>query len=225
MKRRKNKNINVPVMADERGFTLLETILALSIVTVIVGVLLMAMRLGISSWEKGGYYVEVTGMKRSLVEMLNRDLSSIYPYMADSESGGSDEKEFVFMGKPDSILFVTSSRTSVTIIPWGGLRWVHYGVDEGGFVIREKTVPSESMLDEEGGERFEMEPGVSAVDFSYFGEDGWVESWNMTDTQRLPGAVKARFSFTDDRETQSMIIPVALMQPTYNGGLAEQGRL
>lgn len=212
------------IIGDQRGFTLLETIIALSIVAVIVGVLLMAMRLGISSWEKGESYVEATSVKRSLVEMLAMDVSSIYPYSVDSQSGLSDEKVYVFMGKPHSIVFVTSSRTSVTGIPWGGLRWVRYGVDEGGLIIREKTVPGETMLDEEGGAAFELEPGVSEIDFQYLGEEGWVESWDMAYKRKLPGAVKAKLSFGDGRAPLSMTMPISLMQPGYNGGVAERGR-
>ena len=188
-----------PIIRDQRGFTLLETILALSIVAVIVGVLLMAMRLGISSWEKGEHYVEATGAKRLLVEMLDKDVSSIYPYTVSSDDSMSDEEEYVFIGKPQSVVFVTSSRASITGIPWGGLRWVRYGMGRGGLVIREKTVPTETLLDERGGAIFEMDSGVNAVGFKYFGREGWEESWDMAYKQRLPSAIKVQLFFRDDR--------------------------
>lgn len=211
-------------LGDQRGFTLLETILAMSIVVVIVGVLLMAMRLGISSWDKGESYVEATSAKRYLVEMLVMDVSSIYPYAVDSPLSVTDEKDFVFFGKPHSIVFVTAARTSVTGIPWGGFRWVRYGVDEGGLKIREKTVPSDAMLEEDGGAEFALEPGVSGIDFSYYGDDGWQESWDMAAKQKLPGAVKAKISFKDGRTPLAMTMPVSIMQPMSNASAAGPGK-
>src|SRR3972149_6610878 len=74
--------------AGERGFTLIETLLATSILIMLLAILLSAFRLGIRSWEKGEAAVDSIAARRAILSRLPKDVGSMFQYSQDSGAGG-----------------------------------------------------------------------------------------------------------------------------------------
>ena len=96
------------------GFTLLELILAMSIVAIIVALGLGGGRLGISARDVGEQKVETYQRLRIISEQLKQKLQSTYPVFVSQKDGvpgvtvsNSSKRILAFEGNTDSIRFVT----------------------------------------------------------------------------------------------------------------------
>lgn len=190
------------------GFTLIEVVLALSILVILLGVLFSAIRLGIRSWEKGESAVEESAVRRYIATRLARDIGSMYPYIQnDGESA-----KYLFNGSADSFGFVTASERYADNLPWGGARWVLYSAGDKGLMVAEKTVPSRDVEKPEGGSIFILSPQVKEIRFEYMGPDGWEKSWNADDKGRLPSSVRSSVTFKDGRAPLTLTVQVGITQ-------------
>ena len=122
----------------EAGFTLLELIVTLTILTVIIVLAFGAFRLGIKAWETGDERVEFFYGMKYLVDLMEKEISSIRPYfLKDSEN--EDEKLF-FEGKPNFISFISSIKNNSA----GIVRKVSFSLegDEKQLVMTEEFIQS-----------------------------------------------------------------------------------
>lgn len=186
---------------SERGFTLIETLLTLTILGVLVVLLLSAMRLGLRSWEKGEASVEEISVRRHLFSKLTGEMASVYPYSLKSEG----QKQYAFRGDSESIGFVTASPSIRPGRPDGGIKWVSYSLSEDGLFVREKVITSENLMEESGGYLSEIEPDVKKVSFEYKGDSGWEKTWDIESKKELPKAVKVLVNFKDGKTAFTML--------------------
>lgn len=180
---------------DDRGFTLLETILTMVILVVMLGIVLSAMRIGIRSWEKGEAAAENAAAVRTITSRLSKEIGSAYPYK--DRIDGADR--VLFTGGPGTLGFVTVN-PGLPGLPWGGAKWVYYSLSGGVFTVREKTVPEPGAFKDEGGRLVELDRNVAAVSFEYLGEDGWEKSWDAEYKKSLPASIRVNISFSDGRK-------------------------
>ena len=102
---------------NQKGFTLLELILAMSIVAIIVALGLGGVRLGISARDVGEQKVDIYQRLRIISEQLKQKLQSTYPVFVSEVNGVPGAKDcslsskrlLAFEGNTDSIRFVTFS--------------------------------------------------------------------------------------------------------------------
>ena len=101
---------------NQKGFTLLELILAMSIVAIIVALGLGGVRLGISARDVGEQKVDIYQRLRIISEQLKQKLQSTYPVFVSEVNGVlgatvplSSKRLLAFEGNTDSIRFVTFS--------------------------------------------------------------------------------------------------------------------
>ena len=99
---------------NQKGFTLLELILAMSIVAIIVALGLGGVRLGISARDVGEQKVETYQRLRIISEQLKQKLQSTYPVFVSQKDGVpgvtvpvTSKRILAFEGNTDSIRFVT----------------------------------------------------------------------------------------------------------------------
>jgi prepilin-type N-terminal cleavage/methylation domain-containing protein len=99
---------------NQMGFTLLELILAMSIVAIIVALGLGGVRLGISARDVGEQKVETYQRLRIISEQLKQNIQSTYPVFVSQQDGvhgvtvpKSSKRILAFEGNTDSIRFVT----------------------------------------------------------------------------------------------------------------------
>jgi prepilin-type N-terminal cleavage/methylation domain-containing protein len=191
---------------EDRGFTLVETIMTLAILVVLLGIVFSALRLGIRSWEKGEAVIESSAAKRTITSKFAGEIGSAYPYTEKTEGGSL----VLFSGGQAALGFVTAGGYGLYGAPWGGAKWVYYSVRDGKLTVREKTVPAVNVRADEGGRLIELDEGVAAIAFEYLGEDGWVETWDAAGENGLPMAVKINISFNDGRKAATESVPLGM---------------
>jgi len=216
--RRKNKTImpmlftergragyGAALAGDESGFTLIETVLSLSILVVMIGLVLSSLRLGQRSMEKGEQALNDATARRFITKRVASDVTSMYLY-SEKKYG---QKTYLFSGAESDFAFVTTHRAGATGLPRGGTTFVRYAVGRGGLIVSEKTLPLMDAAQKQESRAFTLGPEVSRVSFMYLGDKGWVKKWNMASEQRLPLAVQAEFFFKSSlREPLVVLAPV-----------------
>ncbi len=194
------------MIKGEKGFTLIETILSLSILVILLGLVLSSLRLGQSSWERGEGAVVEAASRRFVVKRFSEDIGSMYLY-SELQNGN---KEYLLNAGEKEFGFVTVNRAGTAGFTWGGARLVSYFAGEEGLTVRERTLPQVSE-DPSLGERLTLlAPEVEKVIFEYLGEGGWVNTWSIKKEGRLPVAVRAEFSFNGDKSQLVVTAPVGV---------------
>ena len=174
----------------QRGFTLIELILALSIVAAMLTIVFGGLRVGIRAWQRGGERSEALQHARSLAALLAQSLGGTAAYLAPAPAGA--QAEVLFQGQPDRLGFVTTSPP----FPLPGtiaFTAVMLSVDEGeqiGFAIREKAMPNEDPFEETPP--ILVDPTLTAVRFRYMRdvEGSWEEVWDGAQERALPRAIE-----------------------------------
>ncbi|MGA1863513.1 MAG: prepilin-type N-terminal cleavage/methylation domain-containing protein [bacterium] len=104
----------------ETGFTLLELMISITILSLIMGVILGAMRLGTRAWEAGEKRIDRLQRMRITYDIISEDIKSILPsgIKKKSDQGsqyicpkgkGCSQKAALFIGESDRIKFVSTN--------------------------------------------------------------------------------------------------------------------
>lgn len=169
-----------------QGFTLLELIIALTILTLVTLIVGSGLRITIRAWDKGELETGQTQRLRILSGMLSYQLKSAYPYVIKTE----DREGIVFTGTKDSLLFVTT----VADREMGGLKWVKYTYKDGNLFYNEGLLPDKELekTTEDDGDIIDTE--INKVEFEYLDQEGeWKDSWEEEET--LPQAVRISIGY------------------------------
>ena len=177
---------------QKNGFTLIELIIAITILSLITVIIGGAFRLGIQAWEKGEKETGDSQRLRVLSSLLSQQLKSFYPYEIKMED--KDEKVVLFKGESDSITFVTT----LTDSSYGGFKWVKYVFRDGALFYMEGLLPDkkfqEKIKDKNKDKEEIIDKNLDELQFSYlsFDDEEWKESWDFGEDP--PGAVKVNLS-------------------------------
>lgn len=183
-----NKKIPDAILS-KTGFTILELIVSITILTFIALIMGQGFRIGVNSWEKGEAETVETQKLRILSGMLTQQLKSFYLYRTKLED--EDKENILFKGENDSILFVTTLADS----SFGGLKWVRYSYKEGVLYYKEGLLPDKEVMENIEGDEEILDSDIEEVVFEYyFGhEDEWKESWD--DEESFPESVSVKLSY------------------------------
>jgi general secretion pathway protein J len=178
---------NLRFLREKTGFTLLELILALTILSMVALIIGSGFRLGIKAWEKGESEARETQRLRALSGLISQNVKSAYPYNMKIEQ----EKVVVFEGDANSLLFVTSF-----VEPrGGGFKWVRYSYSEGSLVFTEGKLPDKNFLDKIAENEEVIDSDIGEVTFEYLSsfEEEWQESWDLG--EGIPVAVRVKIAY------------------------------
>ena len=181
--------------SPQRGFTLVEVVIALTIVATLLVVMFGSLRVGLSAWQRGDERAEVLDRARSLNQIVTRSLGAAHPYTTKGEPGESPR--LLFEGGPDRVAFVTSAPPFPTAAPIA-FTAVTLSREAGpvpGLAVRQKPLPNDKPFDPEV-EPSLREGTVSDVRFRYLRESdrAWTESWDAAQERALPMAVEITLS-------------------------------
>jgi len=178
--------VNV-IKRKEQGFTLLELLISLTILTMVTVIIGAGLRLAMNAWEKGDIETDETQRLRILSSMFSQQLKSVFPYTIEIDS----EQVIVFEGDKNSILFVTTTDD----ILYGGLKWIRYDYKDRTLYYKEGLLPDKELIDNIEGDEEILDSEIGEVTFEYFvaHADEWRESWDFNDS--LPDAVKIKISY------------------------------
>lgn len=202
-------------LRGEGGFTLIETILSLSITVVILALLFSSFRLGYRSWERGERIIEEASTRRFLSENFSADVAAAYLYLQDING----QPAYIFKGSADEFGFVTANRSGGAVGRLGGPAFVRYSSVDEGLLVAEQRLPiiDRSDMESMGGLDSDslyssggLEPSVRRVSFEYMGDGGWVRSWNIDFRKALPRSVRAEFFFTDSKRPLKVTVPIGI---------------
>jgi general secretion pathway protein J len=204
------------------GFTLLEMLLAISIFAMIATVIFSSFNIGIRSWQRGGRDVDFYQRMRATGEVLQRQISSAFPYRITPGELDTSANFLAFFGEPNSLKFVTYANMHKRT---GGLSLVELWAEENqGLLLAEApalatdhaTLDAIDLRDPE--RRVSVSPDVTGISFRYFDqktdrdEGEWVETWDPRHAgTRLPRFVEISLTFVDQRQTEfehRLIVPV-----------------
>ena len=171
----------------EQGFTLLELLISLTILTMVTVIIGAGLRLAMNAWEKGDIETGETQKLRILSSMFSQQLKSVFPYMTEIDS----EQVIVFEGDKNSILFVTTTDD----ILYGGLKWIRYDYKDETLYYKEGLLPDKELIDNIEGDEEILDSEIGEVTFEYFvaHADEWRDSWDFRDV--FPDAVKIKISY------------------------------
>ena len=199
-----------------KGFTLIELVIALSLSVVIVVILLAAMRLAYKSQSKGAEKVEMAQKFRLLEDRLTWMLRGTYPLFVNKTD--TTEEKIYFKGESDQVGFVTSSVDSYGKGPedLAGLTWISVFIDREGLKMREKVFFLEDVFENEGGKVYMLDPEVKMLDLEYYDipedekQGDWVSYWDPEEKTYLPEAVK--FKITLEHEGKTIVLPEIIVR-------------
>ena len=174
----------------QRGFTLIEVILALSLVGALLVITFGGLRVGLAAWRQGDERAEVQQHARSVVQVISRALAGVHPYLqtpAPGEQGG-----LLFDGDSERVAFVTVAPPFPAAAPiaFTAVTLSHEAGSQPGLVIRQKVLPNRGAFERVSPTL--ADPAVTALRFRYLREStgGWEDRWDARREKALPSAVQ-----------------------------------
>ncbi len=184
----------------DRGFTLIELMVGMTVLGIIVLIIFGVFRLGLSAWDKGEAVQKDDQKNRIIAQLIFRQIKSAFPYRVKTEKAEGDF--LVFEGKAQTLKFV-SALPLKTRYP-EGLVYAVYEFEEGAggsrVIFYERRVVNRNFTDDpprkEDG--VVLWDNISEIHFEYFrGEDRektrpaeWVDEWSAKEEKQLPLAVR-----------------------------------
>ena len=197
-------------LSPEKGFTLLELILSISILSLVMVTIYGTLSMGSRTWEKGERDIEKIQRMRVVMNLLAREIKSTFPYKVTPSELDTHKEFYAFDGKKDSISFVSS-------VPLrgekGGLSWLTFWVeeDEGLVVVEQDALRADIFEERDSLDKDLMEvldPRVTDIRFEYYklksgkeegeGEGEWEEKWDAEKEKTLPNAVSVELTFEEE---------------------------
>lgn len=177
----------------ERGFTLLELLIALSIVAALLAILLGGLRVGLAAWRQGEDRAEAHQHLRSLAELLSRSVAGTFPYRMAPQPGGS--RAIQFQGEEQRLAFVTLSPPFPLAAPiaFTAVTLAYESGERTGLSVKEKALPNLDPFEVETPVL--VDPAVTELTFRYLRPGGgWEERWDGAAENGLPQAVEIRLT-------------------------------
>jgi general secretion pathway protein J len=190
------------------GFTLLELLMSLSILSIIVVIIFGALRIGARAWEKGEQEIDARQRHRIVLDLMKRQLSSI----CLEEIKKEDQASFFLKGDSKSLEFASG----ISMHPGNAAEivYVKYQVRTGETtgerlfffeknLVLTETDPDSAELEDEAFH--ELLPEVHSVVFEYLktpggdaGDYEWQPLWEPEKDGKVPVAVKIVLKETDE---------------------------
>jgi type II secretion system protein J len=205
-----------------RGFTLLELMIAMTILSMLSLSLYGVISLGATSAGAGERRSEQTRRYRTAVGVMLRQLRSAAPvYIANDDE--DDEQQVpakpYFLGEKDSLEFATAAPQGANA---AGLALVHYWVEDGKLMMSE--TPYFLAYDEKGLEDYAealtlqttLLYDVKDLTFEFqrsdYESEEWEDEWDASDEDALPAGVRITM------EPEVAVVPAISYEiPVYVG--------
>lgn len=174
---------------DDRGFTLLELLIALAIVGALLTVAFGGLRVAAAAWRQGEDRAEAHQHARGMAIVLARALGAAYPYRAPR--GLAPDATLLFDGTERRIEFVSAATPFPFAVPVA-FTAVVISLEEGerpGLAVRQRALPNREPFTE--APVVFHDPTVTSLAFAYLDADGtWRESWDGAAENATPRAIR-----------------------------------
>jgi general secretion pathway protein J len=188
---------------QDRGFTLLEALVALLVLSLIMTAAFGALRIGGRSWEAGLAYTNETEELRSITGFLRRQFGQLLTTTWQDDA----EKRIAFEGENDRVRFIAPAPQQLDA---AGLLMFTLSAEYDD--LDRRLILSHAPLDP-GAEGFDASPeaerlvlmeDLEKVSFSYYGRKqttdspGWHARWEV-DAEVFPEMIRIRIDANEDK--------------------------
>jgi general secretion pathway protein J len=187
------------------GFTLIEVVIALTLVAALLAITFSGLRVGLAAWRRGDARAEHLQRVRSLNQLLVRAVGGAHPYRIDA--AGAEPAPPAFQGERDRLAFVTA-RAPMPLTSPIAFTAVALSHDDAGLTIREGALPNRDPF--AGLAPVLVDPSVAALQFRYLRSEDrtWAERWDAATEQALPAAVEITFA-----DQPPLVVPIRVVTP------------
>jgi prepilin-type N-terminal cleavage/methylation domain-containing protein len=207
---------------SQSGFTLLEMIVAVTLVAMMAVGLWAVFRISVRSWSRGTEFMDTNQHNRSILDLVRKQLASAHGlFVPDPEQLGNSF--LPFSGNDSSLHFISLSSLRFRDNP--GLTWVSYAVDQGSngeyALVERETRYLGRMPDEDisaiGSKAIPIFQNLSSCLFEYFDSGdsnnppSWVREWDGKKLNRMPLAVSLTMISRDPKGNtlnRHIVIPI-----------------
>jgi general secretion pathway protein J len=199
------------------GFTLIELVVAMTILGAMMLLLYSGLSFGLRSWDVGDAVGRGAADRRIGEHFVRRELGELFPMRWKDAT----RLRFAFEGTPQSLRFVSSRPAGIAM---GGLSLV--GLEVAGDaragnrnLVMRRAMPddnAESFAPLDQAEPAVMIAGVEAVEFAYFGAENdftdpkWNDDWPYA--ARVPLMIRIRIKRTDGTVLPEMVVRLMLSE-------------
>jgi general secretion pathway protein J len=205
-----------------RGFTLLEVLLALTLLAMMMGMIYASLNIGIRAWDAGDARVAEASNWRMVERFLRREVGQVFP----TRWRGSTQPYVAFEGTKSGLRYVTSLNLDAALQNGSaaGLQWAELALTSDGVLLlnRQPFDNSAQNFDTLGSPSREtlasgtvippvrLMEGVTGFEIAYFGSENdvadptWRDEWR--DTARLPRLIRLSIETSRGRDVPPLII-------------------
>jgi prepilin-type N-terminal cleavage/methylation domain-containing protein len=212
-------------IAQECGFTLVEILVAVTLVAMMAVGLWAALRISISSWARGTENIDASQRNRSILDLVRKQMGSTYGAISPVDLLTGAIAYPIFSGSGTSVQFI--SLCSLRFHENPGLTMVSYDVvqdAQGSYELVEKEAKylgldpeQQDYFVDSNQQALTIFNNLESFKFEYFDPGTqttsaqWVSAWDPRETQRLPAAISMTFVTKDSRTgtlARQMVVPI-----------------
>ncbi|AEG01181.1 prepilin-type N-terminal cleavage/methylation domain-containing protein [Methylomonas methanica] len=211
------------------GFTLIEVLIAMTLLGVMVILLFSSLRIAAQSWNAGEHKMAAVNQKAVVYQFFKRHLTAIRPVpMLTTESAYSLDVMPVFQGFPQSIRFAAGLPASSAR---KGLQIFSIGLDpENSSILLVTLTPYRlTEADQEPVKPEVLLDNIAGLKFAYFGrieefaEPQWQEEWAVA--ERLPSLIRVTIALRDGSYWPDMVFPLKISRAANTQNIADDGQI
>ena len=206
------------------GFTLVELLLAITLMSILLGLTYTGLRAAARSSERGEIMLAAGGEMRASHQFVRRQINQMLP-LSFAVTDDINAVRIVFVGDANHIQYVAPMPG---YLGSGGpqVQLLELASDNEGNVLQFSHALLQGY---EEGHLFERDPvilleNVESAGFEFLGQDedgevtGWVPSWDKPDI--LPVAVRLNLAFSDETQMlwPDLVAGVRLDESAVKGG-------
>jgi len=192
------------------GFTLIEVMIAMTLLSLMVALLFGSLKTSAESWNKGETKIAEVNEKAVVYQFFKRHLPSIRPLWDDFSD---EERQFSFQGEQHKLQFVSVFPASAGR---KGFQLFEIVFDDNEGQVKVLLTPFYPAVDEQQWEEEEVVllDNVEEFKISYFGmesmdsEGMWADSWR--EKENLPSLIKITINLDKPGFWPEMIFPLKL---------------
>lgn len=183
----------------EQGFTLVELLVTLTLLSLLLALLFGGLRFGVRAWDGAQAHGEGSDEMRVVQALLRHEIEQAYPSF---DARDPLHPVVNFTGERESVTFLAPAPDAAGTV---GRSWITLSAGREGQEehLAMRAVPE---LARTGRWSSAILRNVAAVRFSYFGDGGWTDTWRNAKTMPQLVRVHVEFKAGDRRVWPDLIV-------------------